>query len=57
MSVEKVVVVVAFIERNIVLAGETYLLKLEMYGVGLNLSNLIFFRVENMGARRLKKEI
>ena len=57
MSVEKVVVVVAFKERNIVLAGETYLLKLEMYGAGLNLSNLIFFHIKNMGARRLKKEI
>ena len=51
MSVEKVVVVVAFIERNLVLAGEAYLLKSETYGAGLNLSNLRFFHLKNMGVR------
>ena len=53
MTVEKVVVVVAFIERNMVLACEAYLLKLETYGAGLNLSNLIFFCLKNMVVRRL----
>ena len=29
--------------KEMVLVGEAYLLKSEMYGAGLNLSNLIFF--------------
>ena len=48
--------VVAFIKRNMVLAGKGYLLKSETYGAGLNLSKLIFFRLKNMGVRRLKKQ-
>ena len=48
--------VVAFIKRNMVLAGEGYLLKSETYGAGLNLSKLIFFRLKNMGVRRLKNQ-
>ena len=39
MSVEKVVVVVAFVERNMMLVGEAYLFKSETYEAGLNLSN------------------
>ena len=53
MSVEKVLVVVAFIERNMVLAGEAYFLKSDSYGEGLNLSNLRFFRLKNMSSCRL----
>ena len=42
--------VVAFIERNMVLAGEAYFLKSDTYGEGLNLLNLIFFRLKNMSS-------
>ena len=53
MSVDKVVVVVELIERNMVLAGEAFLLKSKTYGASLNLSNLIFFHLKNMVAHRL----
>ena len=49
-----VVVVVGFIKRNMVLAGS--LLNSEMYGAGLNLSNLGFFRLKNMGLHGLQKK-